>query len=185
MGSSRRKYDAPVAYLVITDDRQIYISNKYTAILMYELWVDNIMRTGISCTIALYAILPPTPWPTWSRTHIISLLNGCWKRSRIAYAKYANGIPISVFDKTKSAFRLDHYEQHFIIAHSKMTTDEKNALNNTLMYPQVLELVLRSSSPIAAKTALIIENMTLFPDGTSATKYIKSVWKYLKYETKK
>lgn len=185
MASSRRKFDAPVAYLLIAGEQYMYVSNKYTTVLMYELWTERIVKTQKTCTIAMYAILPPTPWPTWSRTHIISLLNGCWKRTRIAYAKYVDGIPVSVIDKTKTAFRLDHYEQHFMLVHSNMSNDERIALNNTLMYPQVLELVLRSSSPIAAKTALIIENMSLFPDGTSAIKYIKSVWKYLKYETRK
>ena len=184
MSQSRKKYDAPVAYLLSMNDSFIYVSNKYTAILMYELWTQKIIESQLSTKISVYAIMPPTPWPTWSRTHIIALLNGCWKKVRIAYGVYESGQPVTLVDKTKSVFRADNYEQHAKILHSKMTTSERVALHNTLLYPSVLELILRSPSPMAARTALEIENASYFPDGTSATKYITSVWKYLKYESK-
>jgi hypothetical protein len=185
MSKSRKKYDAPVAYLLCMGDSFIYVSNKYTSILMYELWTQKIIESKLSTKISMYAIMPPTPWPTWSRTHIIALLNGCWKKVRIAYGVYDFGQPVTLIDKTKSVFRADNYEQHVKVLHSKMTTTERVALHNTLLYPSVLELVLRSPSPLAAKTALMIEKIETFPDGSSATKYISSVWKYLKYESKK
>lgn len=180
MASSRKRYDSPVAYYVGTSTTSVYISNKYTALLIYDLWLNEAIEQNKTDSLALHAILPPTPWPTWSRQHIISLLNGCWHKRVIAKHAIVNGSVIKATDYRKNNYKPDNYERTVVLAHTKLSEQESIALNNTMMYPQVLNHVLRSPSPLAAKVALEIEHMATFPDGTSATRYIKPVWNFLK-----
>lgn len=180
MASSRKRYDCPVAYHIGTSTSSVYVSNKYTALLIYDLWLNEAIDQKKTDSLTLFSILPPTAWPTWSRQHIISLLNGCWHKRVIAKHVISNGDVVKATDYRKNNYKPDNYERLVITAHTKLTEQELIALNNTMMYPQVLNHILRSPSPLAAKVALEIEHMATFPDGTSATRYIKPVWNFLK-----
>jgi hypothetical protein len=180
MASSRKRYDCPVAYHVSTNSIGVYVSNKYTALLIYDLWLSDAIEQRKTDVLSLFSILPPTPWPTWSRQHIISLLNNCWHKRVLAKHTITDGDVIKATDYRRNNYKPDNYERLVITAHTKLTEQESIALNNTMMYPQVLNHVLRSPSPMAAKIALEIDCMSFFPDGTSATRHIKPVWNFLR-----
>jgi hypothetical protein len=148
--------------------------------LIYQLWLEQSIQTKLTTQLKVDALLPPTAWPTWSRKHIISLLNGCWHQTSIVKTSLVDGVVISCKDYSKAKFNADNYELHATVMHSKLSTAESTALNNTLMFPQILKLILRAPSVLAAKTALKLDGMSVFPDGSSSIKHLHVVWKFLR-----
>lgn len=180
MSSSRRRYNTPVAYYVSSSTAGVYISNKYTALLIYQIWLEQSIKMQLTTQLKIDALLPPTVWPAWSRKHIISLLNGCWHQSSIVKTSIVNGVVVNCKDYSRSKFNADNYELHANVIHKSMSSSESIALNNTIMFPQILKLILRAPSILAAKTALRLDKLSVFPDGSSSTKHLHVVWKFLR-----
>lgn len=182
MSNSRKVYNTPVAYRIAKDNDVVYVSNKHTAILVFDNWANLCVTQLLSATISIYAVMPPTPWPTWSRRHIISLLNGCWHKSLVAYRKFEDGIPVSVKDFRNVKSWVDNYEYLTESIYETLNVNERAALNNALMYPQILQHILRSPHPSVAILALKIDGLSTYPDGTSSLKHLPKIWKYLKVD---
>lgn len=183
MSKSRRLYNTPVAYRVSKNDDVVFVSNKHTALLVFDNWSNICIDQQLTAELAIYAVMPPTPWPTWSRRHIISLLNGCWHKSLLASKRFENGIAISVKDFRHVKTWVDNYELLSITLYESMHQNERTALNNAMMYPQVLQHILRSPHPAIAAMALKIDGLSRYPDGTSTLKHLPKVWKYIKVDS--
>lgn len=183
MSNSRRLYNTPVAYQVSKNDNVVFVSNKHTALLIFDLWCNQSIECNHDAIITMHAVMPPTPWPTWSRRHIISLLNGCWTKSLIAKKVISDGTATAVKDFRHIKSWADNYEYLSMVIYESMSQSERAALNNALMYPQVLAHIMRSFHPSVAMMALKLDGMTKYPDGTSTLKHLPKIWKYLKVDS--
>jgi hypothetical protein len=177
MASIRKKYNAPVAYYVHINDIGVHISNKYTAILIFELYISQASNNDV---IEMKAIYPPTPWPTWSRSHIVSLLNGCWHEITLGKYTFKNGTLIDVIDYTKSNYKPDHYDQHAIHSHNLLSKGEKQTLNKILSTPELLKLIIQSPTSMSAKLAMKYINSV---DTTHIPlSHVVPCWKFLRLQ---
>jgi len=177
MPSRRKKYNAPVAYYVHANNVGVHISNKYTALLIFELFVSNAKSNDI---IEIKCIYPPTMWPSWTRTHIISLLNGCWHESLLARYVFSNGNLASVIDYTKSNHKPDHYEKHACFLHEALTHGEKQTLNYILSTPEILKLVIQSPTAVSAKLA--VKYLVSTGNKTIPLSHVVPCWKFLRLQ---
>jgi protease II len=73
----------------------------------------------------------------------------------------------------------DEYEWFASHKWNDMQPNVCHSLTQSLLYPQVLQHVLRAPTPLAARIALELDKLSVFPDGTSSTKYVKQVWEYI------
>jgi hypothetical protein len=177
MPSRRKKYNAPVAYYVHANNVGVHISNKYTAILIFDLFVANAKGNDI---IEMKCIYPPTMWPSWSRTHIISLLNGCWHESTVARYVYKNNKLVEVLDYTKSNYKTDNYDRHAYYSHNVLSQGEKQTLNYILSTPEILKLIIQS--PTAMSARLAIKYLSSTGDNAIPLSHVVPCWKFLRLQ---
>ncbi len=180
MASHRKKYIAPVAYYVHANNVGVHISNKYTAILIFELFVSKASGNDV---VEMKSIFPPNPWPAWSRTHIISLLNGCWYSATLARYVYKDNKLVSVIDYTKTNYKPDHYDRHAEYMHDNLTHGEKQTLNKILSTPELLKLVLQAPTPESAKVAIKYLNTT--KTTSIPLMHVVTCWKFLRLQHEK
>lgn len=178
MPSIRKKYNAPVAYYVHANNVGVHVSNKYTAKLIFELLVINAKGNDI---IEMKAILPPTMWPSWSRTHIISLLNGCWHASLIGRYVYKNNKLVDVVDYSKSNYKTDHYERHAEFMHDALSYGEKQTLNYILSTPELFKLIVQS--PTAASAKMTMKYLNKIDKTINVPlSHVVTCWKFLRLQ---
>jgi hypothetical protein len=178
MPSIRKKYNAPVAYYVHANNVGVHVSNKYTAKLIFELLVINAKGNDI---IEMKAILPPTMWPSWSRTHIISLLNGCWHASLIGRYVYKNNKLVEVTDYSRNSYKTDHYERHAEFMHDALSYGEKQTLNYILSTPELFKLIVQSPTAASAKVAMKYLNK-IDKTNNVPLSHVVTCWKFLRLQ---
>lgn len=177
MASHRKKYIAPVAYYVHINNVGVHVSNKYTAILILELFVSGASRNDV---VEMKSIFPPNQWPTWSRRHIISLLNGCWYSAILARYVYKDNKLVSVIDYTKSNHKPDHYERHAEFMHDALTQGEKQTLNYILSTPEILKLILQA--PTASSARIAMKYINSISSMSIPLTHVVTCWKFLKLQ---
>jgi len=105
--------------------------------------------------------------------------NDCYAKRRLKTVN-ANTFLITLQMKITG----DHYEAYAIHTHKKMNEKIMASLTNTLTYPNILQLVLRAPTALAAKVAMKTEGYLKWEDG-SKVDHIDKVWEYLHFEARR
>jgi len=184
MPTRKRSNYHPVCYIVSGNGHNVTVSNQFVAKIIYRLWIQLSVEKHYSTTVIVNAVMSPNSWSTWSRRHIISLLNGSWKKRLICKASVANGEYKEHMYNTQFKLTGDEYESHAIHTYSTLSQPVAHALNNALMYPNILQLILRAPTALAASVALKVEGYLTWEDGTKIT-HINNVWEYLHFEVRR
>lgn len=184
MPSRKRNNHYPVCYLVTSKSYRVSVSNQFTAKIIYQLWCQLAIKNQSTTTVTVTALMSPSSYGTWGKKHIIQLLNGMWKERLVAKSIIKQGIQ---HEQTANAqFKLygDEYEWTAIDSYEKLPVHIATSLTNALMYPQILQIILRAPTALAAHLALKVEGLTHYDDETRITN-IKEVWNYLHHEVKR
>lgn len=179
MPTRRRSAYHPVCYYVDSPLGRVHISNQFTAKIIYQLWCQYSCDYNLDGVVTVHALMSPNGWSTWSRKHVIDLLNGGWKARLLCKSIISNSERKETLFNASVKISTDEYEWFSIHKWNNMNSTVNHQLTLTLMYPQVLQHILRSPTPLAARMALEIDKLSVFPDGTSSTKYVKQVWEYI------
>lgn len=179
MPTRRRTTYHPVCYYVDSPLGRVYISNQFTAKVIYQLWCQYCCDYAIDGVVVLHAMMSPNGWSVWSRKHIIDLLNGGWKTRLLCKSIINDSIRKETLFNASVSANTDKYEWWAKHRWNDMHPNVCHSLTQSLLYPQVLQHILRAPTPLAARIALELDQLSVFPDGTSATTHIKQVWDYI------
>ena len=184
MPTRKRSNYHPVCYVVSGNGHNVAVSNQFVAKIIYQLWIQLSVSKNIATTVTIDAYMSPNSWSTWSRRHIIALLNGTWTKRLICKATVANGEYKEHMYNTQIKITGDEYESFAKHTYSKLSKPVAHALNNALMYPNILQLILRAPTALSARVALKVEGYLKWQDGTTIN-HIDKVWEYLHFEVRR
>ena len=184
MPTRRRNNYHAVCYVVTSNDYSVAVSNQFVAKIIYQLWIQRNLDKNINAVVTVTALMSPNSWSTWSKKHIIGLLNGTWKQRLLCKAQIKNGECQHILNNAAMKITGDHYESNAIQTYRKTNDRIMTSLTNTLTYPNILQLVLRAPTALAAKVAMKTEGYLKWEDG-SKVDYIDKVWEYLHFETRR
>jgi len=184
MPTRKRSNYHPVCYIVTGGTHRVCVNNQFVAKIIFQLWCQQAVQNKRSRTVTVYALMSPNSWSTWSRKHIIQLINGMWKERLVNKCVIVDGVPTD--STANSEFKLfgDDYERHAEFVYRSMAQHIQSSLHHCLMYPQILQIILRAPTALAAEIALKVAGITRF-DATKRISNIKEVWNYLHYEVKR
>ena len=184
MPTRKRNNYYPVCYLITSGSYRVSVSNQFTAKIIYQLWCQVAIRKQTTTTVTVMALMSPTSYGTWGKKHIIQLINGVWKQRLVAKSIIKQGVQ---HEQTANAeFKLygDEYEWSAFKTYDALPTHIATSVTNALMYPQILQLILRAPTALAAHVAIKVEGLTHYDDDTKITN-IKEVWNFLHHEVKR
>ncbi len=184
MPTRKRSNYHPVCYVVSGNGHNVAVSNQFVAKIIYQLWIQLSVSKNIATTVTIDAYMSPNSWSTWSRRHIIALLNGSWTKRLICKATVANGEYKEHMYNTQIKITGDEYESFAKHTYSQLSKPVAHALNNALMYPNILQLILRAPTALSARVALKVEGYLKWQDGTKID-HIDKVWEYLHFEVRR
>ena len=184
MPTRKRSNYHPVCYVVSGNGHSVAVSNQFVAKIIYKLWIQKSVEKNITTAVIIDAWMSPNSWSTWSRKHIIALLNGSWKKRLICKAIVSNGAYKEIMYNTQIKLTGDEYESFATYNYTTLSNPVAHALNNALMYPNILQLILRAPTALAARVALKVEGYVLWQDGTRIS-HIDTVWEYLHFEVRR
>lgn len=184
MPTRNRNNYHPVCYVVTSNSYSVTVTNQFVAKIIYQLWIQRNIDKNINATVAVYALMSPNSWSTWSKKHIVGLMNGTWKKRTLCKAQIKDGECKHILNNSAMKVTGDHYEDHTAFTYRNMNESVMQSLTNTLTYPAVLQLVLRAPTALAAKVAMKTEGYTRWEDG-SKIDHIDKVWEFLHFETRR
>lgn len=184
MPTRKRSNYHPVCYIVTGGTHRVCVNNQFVAKIIYQLWQQLSVQEKRSRTISVYALMSPNSWSTWGRKHIIQLINGMWKERLVTKCVVIDGVIQS--NTANAEFKLfgDDYERHAEYVYRDMPQHVRSSLHHCLMYPQILQIILRAPTGLAAEIALKVSGILFFEKGLRITN-VKEVWTYLHYEVKR
>lgn len=178
MPTRTRNNHYPVCYLITSGSYRVAVSNQFTAKIIYQLWCQLAIQQQSSTTVTVTALMSPSSLGTWGRKYIIQLMNGVWKQRLVAKSIIKQGIQ---HEQTANAqFKLygDEYEWSAKKMYQTLQPHVAASLTNALMYPQILQIILRAPTALAADVAMKVEGLTHYDDDTKITN-IKEIWNFL------
>jgi hypothetical protein len=184
MPSRRRSNSHAVAYTIKGLGNSVTVSNQFVAKIIYKQWVMLAQQKEITGTVAVYALMSPNGWSTWSRKHIIALMNNAWKWRLMCKTIITKQETKETLTNNQFTVTGDEYERFAEYEYSTMHHNVLHALHNATMYPNVLRLLLRAPTALSARVAMKIEGYLFWPDGTKID-HIDKVWEYLNFENKR
>ena len=184
MPTRKRSNYHPVCYIVSGNGHNVTVSNQFVAKIIYQLWTQLSVSKKLSTTVVIDALMSPNSWSTWSRKHVISLLNGSWKKRLLCKTTIKDGVHSEVIYNTQIKLTGDEYESFATNTYSNLSKPVAHALNNALMYTNILRLILRAPTALAAQIALKVEGYLTWQDGTKIS-HIDKVWEYLHFEVRR
>lgn len=184
MPSRIRNSNHAVAYTVKGLGHCVTVNTKFTAKIIYQLWIQLAREKEMKGTIAVYALMSPTSWSEWGRRHIIALMNNAWKWRLMCKTIIDKDQVKEIESNTNFIVKGDLYESNSEYTYKDLPHTVLHALHNTMLYPEVLRLVLRAPTALSARVAMKTAGYLVWPDGTKID-HIDKVWEYLHFEVRR
>ena len=184
MPSRRRTNYHAVAYTIKGLGYSVTVSNQFVAKIIYQYWIMIAEQKKLTGDVSVYALMSPNGWSTWSRKHIIALMNNLWKWRLMCKTIITNEQTKETISNTQFKVTGDDYERNANYEYKQMPTAVLHALHNAMFYPNVLQILLREPTALAAKIGIKTEGYLHWPDG-SKVDHIDKVWEYLHFEVKR
>jgi len=184
MPTRRRNNYHPVCYVVSSNGYNVAVTNQFVAKIIYQLWIQRNIDKNTDARVSVYALMSPNGWSTWSKKHIIGLMNGMWKKRMLCKAQIKDGECKHILNNSAMKITGDQYESHAEFTYNTMNESVMQSLTNTITYPNVLQLVLRAPTALSAKVAMKTEGYIRWEDGTKVD-HIDKVWEYLHFEARR
>lgn len=184
MPTRRRSNHHAVAYTIKGLGHCVTVNTKFTAKVIYQLWIQLAREKQLKGSVTVYALMSPTSWSEWSRKHIIALMNNSWKWRMMCKTIIDNEQTKEIESNTNFTIRGDLYESNAEYTYKDLPHTVLHALHMSMLYPEVLQLLLRAPTALSAKVAMKTANYITWPDGTKID-HIDKVWEYLHLEVKR
>jgi hypothetical protein len=184
MPTRKRSNHHAVAYTVKGVGYSVTVSNQFVAKVIYQHWIILAQQKNMKGDIRVYALMSPNSWSTWSRKHIIALMNNAWKWRLLCKTHIDNDLTKETQNNTQFKITGDEYERFAEYEYSNMHPSTTLALHNAMLYPEVLRLLLRAPTALSAKVAMKVAGYLIWPDGTKVD-HIDKVWEYLHFEVRR
>jgi len=169
---------------VSSKKHNVAVSNQFVAKIIYQQWIYVSQQKAIDNVISVHALMSPNSWSTWSRKHIVRLLNNAWKWRLLCKTVIKNNTTKETISNTQMKVTGDDYEYNAEYTYSNMSKQVAHALDNALSDANILRLLLRAPTGLAAHVAIKNEGYLKWADGTRID-HIKEVWEFLNYEVKR
>jgi len=184
MPTRRRSAYHAVCYIVSSNKRNVAVSNQFVAKIVYQHWISICQQNAIDNVISVHALMSPNSWSTWSRKHIVRLLNNAWKWRLLCKTVIKNETTKETMSNTQMKITGDDYEYNAEYTYSSLPKPVLHALDNALSDANILQLLLRAPTALSAHVAVKAEGYVKWADGTRID-HIKQVWEFLNYEVKR